>query len=127
MARTYNEKACNLNFTAGCANPGYMYTQCLGVSKDLSIAEKYFEKALSLNDDKGCDNLSQYYFDKKEMDKFLPFAEKSCRLNNARGCLKVAVTYKYGLGTAKGNAKAREYFKKVCRPEDHTGCNSSER
>ena len=55
-ARSYYEKACNLNVSLGCNNLGVLYAYGRGVVQSKTTAKEYYGKACDLGEQLGCDN-----------------------------------------------------------------------
>ena len=62
-AKSFYEKACNLNNGGGCNNLGVLYAHGNGVAKNIYVALYYYEKACKLNNENGCSNSGYMYID----------------------------------------------------------------
>ena len=61
QAKTYFEKACNLDDGGGCIVLGRLYdTPGIGVTTDAKKAKEYYGKACDLGEQQGCDEYRKF-------------------------------------------------------------------
>ena len=89
-AKSFYEKACNLDNGGGCNNLGVLYAHGNGVAKNIYVALYYYEKACKLNNENGCSNSGYMYIDglgtAQDYQKAKLYYNKSCTLGNKNSC-----------------------------------------
>ena len=91
-AKSFYEKACNLDNGGGCNNLGVLYDYGNGVGQNQKVALYYFEKACKLNDEYGCSNSGYMYNDGRgtaqDYQKAKMYYNKACSLGLKESCNK---------------------------------------
>src|SRR5204863_1664055 len=58
----------------------------------------------------------------QHLPKAFSFFDKACNGKDSAGCLRVALSLAYGLGTNKDAGRAVDIFRKACDAKDPQGC-----
>ena len=111
---SYYDKSCELNYKLACRNLGNFYRKGLSVTKSESKARQLFDKACAMDSELCIWIGDRYKFDAKDYKMSEFYYKKSCDLGYAWGCDDVGMLYFSGLGVAKDEGKASEYFTKAC-------------
>ena len=112
---SYYDKSCELNYTLGCRNLGNFYRNGYTVAKSESKAKELFDKACDMPDSEVCVWVGdKYKFDAQDYEKSRIYYEKACNLGDSWGCSDLGMLYFSGLGVAKDEDKATQYFTKAC-------------
>ena len=123
-AREFYQKACDFGDTKTCKK--YELTQ------DTNKLKTILEKACSSGNQNACPRLGELYFEEgknagKDAAKAKELYQKSCDLNSADGCYKIAVYYNVGRGVSQDINKAKELYKKACELKNESACSNFER
>ena len=123
-AREFFQKACDFGDTKTCKK--YELTQ------DTNKLKTILEKACSSGNQNACPRLGELYFEEgknagKDAAKAKELYTKSCDLNSADGCYKIAVYYNVGRGVSQDINKAKELYKKACELKNESACSNFER
>lgn len=123
-AREFFQKACDAGDAKTCKE--YQLTQ------DVSKFKAILEKGCSSGDQNACPRLGELYYEEgksvgKDTAKAKELYQKSCDLNSADGCYKMAVYYNIGYGVSQDINKAKELYKKACDLKNNSACDNFKR
>ncbi|NHK26711.1 sel1 repeat family protein [Parvularcula flava] len=129
-ANDYYQKACDLDFAAGCGAVAYYGDRAaLGVPAEhrASMAKK----GCMLDDENSCTYYGLYASQGvgMEVDPMLTFAAfmKACDLSSAAGCANVGAMYEYGNFAPQSIERASGYYDWGCRLGNAGACQSMTR
>ena len=111
---SYYDKSCALDYKLACRNLGNFYRKGLSVEKSASKARELFDKACGMDRELCIWIGDRYKFDAKDYETSRIYYEKSCNQGFEWGCDDLGMMYFSGLGVAKDDKKAAEYFTKAC-------------
>ncbi len=110
----YYDKSCKLGYKFGCRNMGNYHRMGLKVEKSASKAMHFFDKACDLDSNICLWIGNKYKFEDRDYKASKRYYEKACDKGLEWGCADMGVMYFSGLGVAKDEKKAAEYFTKAC-------------
>ncbi len=111
---SYYDKSCKLNYKLACRNLGNFYRKGISVTQSESKAKELFDKACTMDSELCIWIGDRYKFDAKDYETSKTYYKKSCDLGYAWGCDDLGMLYFNGLGMAKDDKKATQYFTKAC-------------
>ena len=89
-AKSFYEKACNLNNGLGCFNLGNVYRVGEGLNPDHHVAAVHFKRSCDLDEAKGCTELAILHYEgtgvERDVSRTMELLEKACRLGSAVAC-----------------------------------------
>lgn len=120
------ERGCKANHAASCSSLGNSYAYGIGFAKSEENAKKYYKKSCDLGDGKACVD----YIYKEDATGHsinpanitMPYLQKSCDLNYARGCGIMGTYYILNEEVKQDLPLAAKYFIKACDLKDAEPC-----
>ena len=109
----------------GCYQLGLAYARGEGIGKNIKIARSYLQLSCDEGLGDACVALQSLTVEdgaNKTRDKQDNSAESACLAGDAKGCYRVAVTYRDGLGVKQDTEAAKSYFKMACDQGDTQSC-----
>ena len=128
----FYQKACNMNYGAGCYELGRLYSNGKGVKQDDGVARAYWKIACDKDYAEGCVVFGVLYEQNGDDQKAKTYYEKACiDLNDGSGCVSLGDLYNFqgvipadpkkqsedlcnGRCVRKDYQKAKTYYEKSC-------------
>jgi TPR repeat protein len=122
-ALAFHQKGCDSKSAPACYGLGVMHYNGWGVPKDETKALLAYQRSCDGGDAAGCygygQSLRQAKGGPKDEAKALVVYKKSCD-----ACGKIGTMYEGGLGVAKSEAKAAQWYQTACDGRNLRGCNA---
>jgi len=126
-ANVYYQKACDLDFGAGCGAVAY-FSDKAGLNMPAAEKATITKKGCMLDDARSCTYYGYYASQGvgMEIDPMLSFAAfmKACDLSSATGCGNIGTLYEGGVFAPQNTRRAASYYDFGCELGDVNSCNA---
>lgn len=116
------EKACDGGNIEECLNLGDMYYIGKDVPRDVIKGDKAYNKACDAKLADACNRLGEIYFRMKGSESSKVFFEKSCNLENPRGCFLFGRVSELTAKEDREYIKVKKAYEKSCNLGSSGGC-----